>query len=124
MGRVLLSSILAASFLAGCAPSSPKSFGESLDTTAQKVPDKVEKALMYIDEHHEPPPGYEGGREFHNAEGLLPKRDDRGRPITYREWDVNPKVAGVNRGPERLVTGSDGSAYYTSDHYRTFIQIR
>ena len=27
-------------------------------------------------------------------------------------------------GPERLVTGSDGSAYYTDDHYKTFKKIR
>src|SRR5438552_3105464 len=106
MTRILLISLLTACFLAGCAPPSPESVGESLDATAQKVPEKVGKVLKYIDEHHEAPPGYEGGREFHNAEGLLPKRDDRARPITYREWDVNSKVTGVNRGPERLVTSS------------------
>jgi ribonuclease T1 len=31
---------------------------------------------------------------------------------------------GTNRGAERLVTGSDGSAYYTSDHYQTFRRIQ
>ena len=46
------------------------------------------------------------------------------RAIAYQEWDVNPKVEGVNRGTERLVTGSDGSAYVTADHYRTFTKIR
>lgn len=45
------------------------------------------------------------------------------KAITYREWDVNPKIKGVDRGEERLVTGSDGSAYYTADHYQTFIHI-
>ncbi|MGO9868230.1 MAG: ribonuclease domain-containing protein [Rhodomicrobium sp.] len=44
--------------------------------------------------------------------------------MTYQEWDVNPRVPGVNRGAQRLVTGSDGSAYYTDDHYKTFTQIR
>src|SRR5438105_2745764 len=73
MARILLISLLTACFLAGCAPPSPESVGESLDATAQKVPEKVGKVLKYIDEHHEAPPGYEGGREFHNAEGLLPK---------------------------------------------------
>ena len=47
-----------------------------------------------------------------------------GKAISYQEWDVNPKVHNVNRGAERLVTGSDGSAYYTSDHYRTFTKVR
>jgi len=37
---------------------------------------------------------------------------------------VNPRMPGKNRGPERLVTGSDGSAYYTADHYKSFIKIR
>jgi len=50
----------------------------------------------------------------------LPKSDASGRPITYREYDVNPRQPGVNRGPERLVVGSNGRAYYTADHYRTF----
>jgi len=93
-----------------------------------KVPEKALTVLKYIEEHQTAPNGYEGGREFHNAgrtgEEGLPKRDPQGRAITYREWDVNPKVPGVNRGPERLVTGSDGSAYFTADHYRTFTKIK
>jgi ribonuclease T1 len=88
------------------------------------VPAKVGKVLKYIDECQRPPEGYEGGRPFGNHEGLLPARDAHGRLIRYQEWDVNPKVAGKNRGPERLVTGSDGSAYYTPHHYRSFIKIR
>jgi ribonuclease T1 len=93
------------------------------------APEKVLVVLKYVEEHHEAPAGYEGGREFHNSGGRdgeesLPRRDDRGRTVMYREWDVNRKVAGVNRGAERLVTGSDGSAYYTMDHYKTFTKIR
>jgi ribonuclease T1 len=88
------------------------------------VPAKVGKVLRYIDEYQRPAEGYEGSRPFGNHEGLLPKRDAQGRPIRYQEWDVNPKAPGKNRGPERLVTGSDGSAYYTPDHYRSFIKIR
>jgi len=84
--------------------------------------------LRYIDEHHRAPEGYEGGREFHNAGASghrgLAQTDANGKAITYREWDVNPKERGVNRGAERLVTGSDGSAYYTDDHYRTFDKVR
>jgi guanyl-specific ribonuclease Sa len=92
------------------------------------VPDKVATVLHHIDTTHRAPPGYEGGRRFHNegrgGERPLPQRGDEGHAISYREWDVNPKIPGVNRGAERLVTGSDGSAYYTSDHYRTFTKIR
>ncbi len=50
----------------------------------------------------------------------LPKTDTTGNPITYQEWDVNAFQKGVNRGKERIVTGSDGSAYYTNDHYISF----
>jgi len=88
------------------------------------VPAKVATVLHHIDMTHKAPPGYEGGRPFHNAEKRLPQKDKDGHAITYQEWDVNPKVQGVNRGAERLITGSDGCAYYTSDHYRTFIKLR
>ena len=102
----------------------PSQSGESKN----RVPEKVLVVLKYVEEHHDAPAGYEGGREFHNSSGQgeepLPRRDNRGQSITYHEWDVNRKVAGVNRGAERLITGSDGSAYFTSDHYRTFTKIR
>jgi guanyl-specific ribonuclease Sa len=96
--------------------------------TAGAVAEKARTVLASIDEHNEAPQGYEGGRVFHNyassGEQELPRHDDRGRPIAYREWDVNPKLEGVNRGTERLITGSDGSAYVTVDHYKTFTRIR
>ena len=88
------------------------------------VPDKVLKVLDYIDKHGAARDGYEGGRSFGNFERRLPQTDDKGRRIKYREWDVNPLRPGVNRGPERLITGSNGSAYYTDDHYATFKKLR
>jgi guanyl-specific ribonuclease Sa len=56
---------------------------------------------------------------YDNSTGLLP----RSNGVTYREWDVNPNVKGVNRGGERIVTGSDGTGYYTNDHYQRFTQF-
>jgi len=53
----------------------------------------------------------------------LPRTDAEGNPIAYKEWDVNPPGSG-GRDAERIVTGSDGSAYYTGDHYKTFKKIR
>jgi guanyl-specific ribonuclease Sa len=92
------------------------------------VPTNVATVLHHIDSTHQAPAGYEGGRTFHNeghgGEQRLPQKDKEGKAISYQEWDVNPKVHNVNRGAERLVTGSDGSAYYTSDHYRTFTKVR
>ena len=31
---------------------------------------------------------------------------------------------GQSRDAERIITGSDGSAYYTADHYVSFVVIR
>jgi guanyl-specific ribonuclease Sa len=97
-------------------------------TLPSGVPAKVATVLHHIDTTHRAPDGYEGGRSFHNeghgGEQRLPHKDKEGKAISYQEWDVNPKVHNVNRGAERLVTGSDGSAYYTTDHYRTFTKVR
>ncbi|NMA64906.1 MAG: hypothetical protein GX957_01525 [Clostridiaceae bacterium] len=43
--------------------------------------------------------------------------------VNYKEYDVNPYVKGQNRGTERIVTGDDGSVWYTNDHYHTFTKI-
>jgi len=92
------------------------------------VPAKVGAVLSHIDKTHKAPAGYEGGRTFHNSgqggEQRLPQKDKEGDVVSYHEWDVNPHVKDVNRGAERLVTGSDGSAYYTRDHYKTFTKVR
>lgn len=88
-----------------------------------KIPQKVYEVLKYIKENGEAPDGYIGGRKFGNYEKQLPQKDENGRKINYQEWDVNPKQQGRNRGAERLVTGSDGKAYYTKNHYKTFIEI-
>jgi dienelactone hydrolase len=107
------------------APAPPKPQPKEAPTkTKAKVPEKVLKVLKHVDDHGEAPDGYEGGRTFLNVEKHLPQTDDSGKRIKYREWDVNSLRQGVNRGPERLVTGSDGTAYYTDDHYRTFTKIR
>ncbi len=88
------------------------------EESKHKFPDYVLKTLDYILEHHQAPDGYVGGRIFQNREKHLPTKTTKGLRIKYQEWDVHPQRAGTNRGPERLVTGDDGSAWYTSDHYR------
>ncbi len=64
-----------------------------------------------------------GGRIFKNLEKKLPKNDVSGKKIFYQEWDVNKKTKGKNRGRERLITGSDGSDYFTNDHYQHFVKL-
>jgi guanyl-specific ribonuclease Sa len=80
--------------------------------------------LARIDAKGAPMPGYKGGSEFLNVQGRLPSGDAANASISYREWDVNPYVKGIDRGAERLVTGNDGSAYFTSDHYDSFVTMR
>jgi ribonuclease T1 len=79
---------------------------------------KAKEILETIQKRHgDPLPGYVGGRTFQNRERRLP-------PGRYREYDVNPKIPGQNRGPERLVIEQrTGKAYYTGDHYVTFIPM-
>jgi ribonuclease T1 len=84
------------------------------------IPQKVYDVLKYIHQNNVAPDGYVGGRKFGNYENLLPKKDNSGRRINYQEWDVNPKQQGRNRGVERLITGSDGKAYFTKNHYKSF----
>lgn len=88
-----------------------------------KIPQKVYEVLKYVKENGTAPNGYVGGRKFGNYEKQLPQKDENGRRINYQEWDVNPKQQGRNRGAERLVTGSNDKAYYTKNHYKSFINV-
>ena len=83
-----------------------------------QVPQKARDMLAQIQKRHgEPPRGYIGGRTFRNRERRLPAG-------SYREYDVNPKVRGQDRGAERIVIERrSGRAYYTQDHYETFFPM-
>jgi ribonuclease T1 len=87
------------------------------------IPEKVYTVLAYIRKHNTAPEGYVGGRKFGNYEKRLPQKDHMNKPARYREWDVNPKKKGKNRGAERLVT-SEKRAWYTRDHYETFEELK
>ena len=98
-----------------------------LAVDAAKVPNRAIDSLQTIRKTGAPPQGYKGGRIWENdgrkGSQVLPRTDQGGNPITYREYDINPHQPGVGRGVERIVIGSDGRAYYTPDHYRTFNEI-
>ena len=83
-----------------------------------QVPQKARDMLAQIEKRHgEPPRGYIGGRTFRNREQRLPAG-------SYREYDVNPKVRGRDRGTERIIIERrSGRAYYTLDHYETFVPM-
>ena len=112
-------------------PSGKSAGGES--QAESRVPDKARDASRWVDENggnaNAPErPGYKGGGKFENdgrgGGQQLPQTTPEGKPITYREWDVNPHQPGVNRGSERMVTGSDGRKWYTDDHYDSFVEIK
>lgn len=98
--------------------------GSSTAVKNGEIPGKVYNVLEYVKENGKAQSGFVGGRTFQNREKRLPKVDDSGQKIKYQEWDVNRKVQGKNRGAERMVTGSDGRSWYTSDHYKTFTEIK
>lgn len=85
---------------------------------ASAVPLKAQELLKRLQEREGVPlPGYIGGRNFQNRERRLPRGD-------YREYDVNPRIRGHSRDAERLVIEQrTGKAYYSGDHYRTFISL-
>lgn len=108
-------------------PAVPASLPTQTESTKSgknaKTPAYVLEVLEHIRRNGQAPDGYVGGREFQNREKRLPLKAPDKQKIRYSEWDVHPKVKGKNRGPERLITGSDHSAYYTKDHYKTFMKI-
>ncbi len=99
-----------------------KSTQQSDNSQNGDVPSKAYTVLKYIRANGKAMPDYVGGRNFQNREKRLPLQET-GKKIRYQEWDVNPKERGRNRGAERLITSPD-KAYYTSDHYKTFTQMK
>jgi guanyl-specific ribonuclease Sa len=127
--RTLL--VIAVALLASaCAgsDSAPAAQTTSLSTNAGPiVPPYVLSTLDVIRQTGRAPNAYRGGTRFFNdgrdGGATLPHTAPDGARIRYQEWDVHAWVRGVNRGAERLITGSDGSAYFTNDHYRTFVRL-
>ncbi|HEY3270345.1 MAG TPA: ribonuclease domain-containing protein [Geothrix sp.] len=123
-GLVALAALLSPVACGPEAPAPTQPQAQVQQALSDSVPAHARETLAYIRQHGYAPSGYVGGRIFGNYEGVLPRYDTRRKRIEYREWDVQPKAEGRNRGAERLVTGSDGRVWYTSDHYRTFIEVK
>ncbi|QBO35721.1 hypothetical protein EQG49_04210 [Periweissella cryptocerci] len=70
------------------------------------------------------PDGTKAGGRWKNLNATLPTSDKHGKVITYKEFDVSGKVANQQRNAPRFVHGSDGSTYYTADHYKTFKKVK
>ena len=90
------------------------------NANSSSVPQYAYDTRDFVSSHNgSPPQGYKGGGTFandgRNGSARLP---DCNSP--YREYDVHPKFVGQTRGPERIVIGN-GVAYYTPDHYMSFV---
>jgi hypothetical protein len=79
---------------------------------------KTTKQTFYIDDTQ-----FVGGDDWNNKFGDLPNLDAAGSQVTYREYVRYPYTPGISRGTERIVIGSDGSRYFTDDHYKTFTKF-
>lgn len=127
LARRALGPLAAVCLLAGLACTSappPPTAPQAQAAPQDPVPPQARETLAYVRKHGFPPPGFMGGRVYGNYEGALPRYDARRKRIEYREWDVRPRAQGRNRTPERLVTGSDGRAWYTADHFKTFAEVK
>lgn len=132
-GSSSTSSTTTSSATTSSAPTSTAS-GAAAETMAPRgvtpvpIPPQAYDTLEEIDNGGWPDsanaPGTKGGLTWQNRGGDLPRTEPGGNKITYQEWDVNPKQRGQGRDAERIVTGSDGSAWYTGDHYTSFIRMR
>lgn len=111
------------------APSASAARGDGLVMRGQRIVDERGRVIFAGDVDLGPvfariaagtrDPHRNDGATFANREGRLP-RQPRGY---YTEWVVRtPGTGGV--GPQRLVTGRDGDAWYTPDHYETFVRVR
>ena len=68
--------------------------------------------------------GTKAGGTYQNSNNALPTTNSYGGQIKYNEFDVNNKLPNMGRDTERFISGSDGSIYFTNDHYNTFFQLK
>jgi ribonuclease T1 len=81
------------------------------------LPAQVTTTVELI-EHGGPFPYRQDGVVFDNAEKHLPA-EPRG---FYHEYTV-PTPGSADRGARRIIAGRDGTYYYTSDHYESFVRV-
>lgn len=117
-------SIISLDKFKGVIPQEIKESVKSIWETGRLPEDKLWKKA-------EGPKGYGNMPENKSGGHILPEKDVNGNPITYTEYDVKPPEPivkengkpGLDRGKHRIVVGSNGSIYYSPDHYLTFIRL-
>jgi ribonuclease T1 len=100
---------------AGLAPTQPTTSLRTIKVS--ELPPEGRTTLTLIAKDG-PFPYKQDGVVFQNRERILPKRPNG----FYNEYTV--KTPGSpDRGARRIVTGEDGSRFYTSDHYDSFREV-
>ena len=95
-----------------------------IGTKNNSIPQEAYDTYEYVTSHNGTPKnGYKGGSTYANdgraGSAVLPKEY-----APFREYDIYPKIKNVSRGTERIVISDTGSsAWYTSDHYKTFVRL-
>ncbi|HWC23412.1 MAG TPA: ribonuclease domain-containing protein [Flexivirga sp.] len=82
-----------------------------------QLPDEARTTLALI-KSGGPFPYHQDGVVFQNRERLLP-RESSGY---YHEYTVETPGSS-DRGARRIIKARDGTLYYTSDHYESFMRI-
>jgi len=82
------------------------------------LPPQAAETLALIDKGGPYPYPRNDGVVFHNAGAVLPRHPDG----WYHEFTV-PTPGASTRGARRIVTGKDGTVYYTGDHYAHFVRV-
>ena len=85
--------------------------------TVAQLPAEGRDTLVLIAEGG-PFPYSKDGVTFQNREGILPKQ----KSGFYQEYTVETPGSD-DRGARRIVTGKDGSRFYTDDHYDSFREV-
>ena len=95
-----------------------------IGTKNNSIPQEAYDTYEYVTSHNGTPKnGYKGGSTYANdgraGSAVLPEEY-----APFREYDIYPKIKNVSRGTERIVISDTGSsAWYTSDHYKTFVRL-
>jgi ribonuclease T1 len=100
---------------AALAPSSPTTGMKTVKVSA--LPPEAVRTLELIAAGG-PYPYSKDGVTFQNREGLLPKKPSG----FYHEFTVETPGSS-DRGARRIISGDDGSRFYTSDHYGSFREV-
>jgi ribonuclease T1 len=102
----------------GSSSSAPQSPGGMSTVALSSLPPEAATTVRLIDAGGPfPYPDHDGGT-FGNYEGLLPDEPSG----YYHEYTVETPGSD-DRGARRIIQGSDGTLYWTADHYEHFAVI-